>query len=489
MGAIIPFMGFTPSIDPTAPGCVLDCSNMVPTMRGMKAAPSPVKYGNPPFPSQVTGAASCELLNGTYRTFVGNATDLYEVVGSANNKVTRASGAYTGGLNQWRFAQFGNASLAVNGTNLLQQSISSGLFADVAGSPVAPIVEVVQGFVFLLSTTDGTYGVNPHGWWCSGLYDQTNWTPAQATQCARGVIVDTPGGITAGRALGTNIVIFKQLSMFYGSYQGPPVIWAMNLISPIVGTPSQECVINVGTSLIFLGTDCQVYSFDGTRPVAIGDDVFAWLRTTWSPLYQASVQSFKDTKRGLIFWYFCSNNNSSGIPDKCLVYNYLTGKFGRADAVVETACQSVSGQITWDGLGSLPGVTTWDTMPKIPYNSAYWSQLSVLPSIIDATHTLQSLSGVATNSSLTTGWFGDDAAFTYLQGILPRFSAAPQTCGGSAALLKTLGTTPTYVNLPAWYDGEIACDFSSRWTSVTLNFTGDHEILGAMPRMESAGAI
>jgi hypothetical protein len=489
MANTIPFLGFTPSVDPTSTGCVLDCMNLVPTMRGMKGAPAPVLYGNPAFPSRVSGAAACELLNGSYRMFVGNATDLYEVVGTANNKVTRSSGPYIGGANQWRFAQFGNASLAVNGADPLQQSISTGVFSDVANSPVASIVEVVQGFVFLFNTSDATYGVNPHGWWNSGLYDQTNWTPAQATQCARGVIVDTPGGITAGKALGTNIVVFKKLSMFYGSYQGPPVIWAMNLISPIIGTPSQECVVNIGTSLIFLGSDCQVYSFDGTRPVPIGNDVFAWLRSNWSPLYQGNVQSFKDVQHGLIFWYFCSASNSTGIPDKCLVFNYLTGKFGRADAIVESACQSISGQITWDAMGSLPNVTTWDTLPNIPYNSPYWSQAAVNPAIVDTTHTLQSLSGASVNSSLTTGWFGDDSDFTYIQGILPRFNAAPQSCTGSAALLKILGGTPTHVNLPAWYDGEIACDFSSRWTSITLNFTGDHEILGAMPRMESSGAI
>jgi hypothetical protein len=489
MANIIPFSGFTPSIDPTVPGCVLDCTNMVPTMRGMKASPSPVHYGNPPFPSQTTGAAACELLNGAYRMFVGTGTDLYEVVSTANNKVTRASGPYTGGANPWRFAQFGNASLAVNNSDPLQQSISTGVFSDITGSPVASIIEVVQGFVFLFGTSDATYGVNPHGWWCSGLYDQTNWTPAQSTQCARGVIVDTPGKITAGRALGTNIVVFKKQSMFYGSYQGPPVIWAMNMISPIVGTPSDECVVNIGTSLIFLGSDFQVYSFDGTRPVPIGNDVNLWLRANWSSLYQSSVQSFRDVTHGLIYWYFCSASNNNGIPDKCLVFNYLTGKFGRADAVVECAAQSVSGQITWDGMGALPNVTTWDTLPAIPYNSAYWSQMAINPSIIDVTHTLQSLSGAAVNSSLTTGWFGDDSDFTYIQGILPRFNAAPQSCTGSAALLKTLGQTPTYVTLPPWYDGEIACDFSSRWTSITLNFTGDHEILGAMPRMESSGAI
>jgi|SRR5215469_6445483 len=489
MSNTIPFMGFTPSIDPTTPGAVLNCVNLVPTMRGMKGAASPVAYGNPVMPKPVTGAAICELLSGSYRTFAGDATDLWEIENDSNINVSATVGGYKGGQNPWRFAQFGNASLAVNGADPLQQSISAGDFAPVANSPVGSIIEVVAGFVFLFDTVDSTYGNNPNGWWCSGLYDQTNWTPAQATQCARGVIVDTPGPITAGRQLGTNIVVFKKASMFYGSYQGPPVIWAMNLISPQIGTPCQECVVNVGTSLVFLGSDAQVYSFDGTRPVPIGNEVNSWLRSNWSPLYQAQVQSFKDTMHFLIYWYFCSMQNTTGIPDMCLVYNYVTGKFGRADMSIECAAQSVTGQITWDQMGSLPNVSTWDTLPQVAYNSPYWSQSAVVPAVFDTTNKFLSLAGASQQSSLTTGWFGDDSDFTYIQGILPRFNQAPLSCGGQAMLCKTLGLPVSYVQLPQWYDGEIACDFSSRWTSITLNMTGDHEILGAMPRMESSGAI
>lgn len=490
MSATVPFLGFQPNVDPTTPGAALDCVNMIPTRRGMRSAPSPVPFGNPAFPSAVRGGATCELLSGSYRTIIGTGTKLYEVDGNANNDVSGM--AYTGGGNKWRFAQFGNATLGVNGSDSLQQSISAGAFSSVGGSPVASIIEVVQGFVFLFDTTDATNGHRPNGWACSGLYDQTNWTPSQSTQCANGVNVDTPGGFTAGKALGTNIIAFKSQSMYYGTYQGPPVIWAFNQISPIIGTPSQECVVSVGTNLFFLGTDYQVYSFDGTRPVPIGDDVREWLAANWSSTYQASVWSYHDQPNNLIYWYFCSKNSSDGIPDKCLVYNYNVGKFGRADNKVQAALQAVSGTITWDSLGSLPGVTTWDTLPAIPYNSPFWSSASFLPSIVDQTNTLQSLSGTSTASSITSSWFGDDMVYQYVQGIVPRFKKRPLTCSGvarSQSVLDSDNPPDQTIMLPEVYDGEIACDFSTRWTQITLNFTGDHEILGAVPRVQAAGFI
>jgi hypothetical protein len=280
--------------------------------------------------------------------------------------------------------------------------------------------------------------------------------------------------------------------MYYGTYQGPPVIWGFNQISPIIGTPSQECVISVGTNLFFLGSDYQVYSFDGTRPLPIGDDVREWLSTNWSATYQGAVWSYHDQPNNLIYWYFCSKNSSDGIPDKCLVYNYNTNKFGRADNKVEAALQAISGQITWDGMGALPNVTTWDSLPQIPYNSAYWAQSSALPAIVDTTHTLLTLSGASAASSLTSGWFGDDYDYQYVLGIVPRFKKIPTSCNGTARTQRHLDSDSAAdqtITLPNMFDGEIACDFSTRWTQIILNFTGTHEILGAVPRTIPAGSI
>lgn len=487
MASTIPFTGYTPSVDPTTPGAILDCSQMIPTLRGMKSAPSLFDSGVTAFPSAVTGAATTELLTGSFRTFVGTATKLYEVIPGGVNDVSGM--AYTGGANRWRFAQFGNASLATNGADPIQQSINAGAFASIAGAPIASIIEVTQGFVFAFDTTDGTNGHRPNGWWNSAIYDQTSWTPASATQAANGVIIDTPGKITAGRALGTNIVVYKRDSMYYGTYQGPPIIWAFNQISPVVGTPCQEAVVAIGTRHIFLGSDAQVYSYDGSTVTPIGDEVKDWLYSNWSSANRDRVESYHDKENSLVYWYFCSVNNSTSNPDACLVYNYRTGKFGRADQNIEAAVVYVSGQITWDTLGSIPGVSTWDTLPVIAYNSTFWASSNETPAVVGTDHKLYSLSGASTNSYITSGWFGDDYNYMYVQGIVPRFRQVPTTCTGSANALSQLGSTPVAQTMGDMLDGELAADFACRYAQVTLNFTGNHEILGAVPRIIDAGAL
>ena len=487
---IIPTVGFTPSVDPTIPNAVLNCTNLLPTLRGMKSGPSATNAGSPALPSRVLGAAAVTELSGTKRVFAGTATNLYENVSNAWVDVSRtAGGAYTGGANQWRYCQFGNATIASNGQDKIQQSVLTGAFSDIASAPAARIVEVTQGFVFAFDTTDATNGHRTNGWACSALFDQTNWTPSQATQAANGVIIDTPGGITAGKALGTNMVVYKKESMFYGTYQGVPVIWAFNQISPIVGTPCQEAVVNVGTSHVFLGSDSQVYVYDGSRPVPVGDDVKDWLHANWNPSFQDIVQSYHDKENTLVYWYFCSNA-STGTPDRSLVFNYRTGKFGRADAVVEATVQYISGQITWDGLGSLPGVTTWDTLPAIPYNSSFWTSAAELPAYFDASHTLFSLTGVAADSSLTTSYFGDDEQYSYLQRVVPRFADGPDSCLGTGISYASLGdSSGTAFTISPLYDGIMNTDVSGRWYSVTLRFTGNTEILGFIPKMIRSGTL
>ncbi|WP_261503144.1 hypothetical protein [Burkholderia multivorans] len=84
-------------------------------------------------------------------------------------------------------------------------------------------------------------------------------------------------------------------------------------------------------------------------------------------------------------------------------------------------------------------------------------------------------------------WIGYE--YMYVQGIVPRFAARPKTCTGAARTLTSLGGEPGAATLGDLLDGELAADFSCRYAQITLNFTGNHEILGAVPRIVSAGSI
>jgi hypothetical protein len=382
----------------------------------------------------------------------------------------------------WRFAQFGDATIAANGADPLQQAIS-GKFSDIPGAPVAKIVESVAGFVFALNTTDATDGARPDGWTCSGIYDQTVWTPSQATQCAKGRLIDTPGDIRAGKMLGADIIVYKETSMFHGTFQGPPLIWAFPCVSTQVGAPCQEAVVSIGVAHIFMGND-NFYVFDGTRPIPIGDEIKTWWLNDIDPKYRHIVRSVHDHTESLIYWYYVSRSGGGKI-DHCVVYNYKAKKWGRADRFIECAVDFIQGNITWNNLGTL--ATTWADLPQIPYDAPFWTAVGILPSIVDDTHTVRTLTGTAEGSKIITGYFGDDEQYSTLQSVRPRFIKAPKNGSSLSWHADVLGNTPYTGTYSTMDDGRFDVDVSSRWHRMEMDFTGDTELSGFSPTLKPDG--
>jgi hypothetical protein len=475
-------IGYAPDLDSTTPGVVLDCANMVPSIKGMRAAPSAISAGMPALESKVLGGATIVKLDNTKRLIVGTQTKLFEEVTGAWVDVSRSTPYTTSSAGTWRFAQFGNVTVATNGADVLQQSIT-GAFEDIPGAPKAAIVEVVAGFVFLFNTVDPTFGTRPDGWWNSGLFDQTVWTPSQATQSANGRIIDTPGDIRAGRGLGPDIVVYKEASMYYGTFQGPPIIWAFNLISNQIGAPCQEAVVSIGTAHLFLGND-NFYMFDGTRPTPIGDSVKNAFFRDQNPSHKQTVASVHDRLNSLVYWYYVSNN-STGSIDSAIVYNYKTGQWGRANRSIEAAVEFINGQITWTSLGDI--ADEWQDLPQVPWNSPFWTSVATQPSIIDTSHTIQTLTGAAGQSSITTGDFGDDESYSLLQYVRLRCAQDPTSATMSTQERTTLGGLFTHGITTVLEDGKFDVDASARYHRALMTFQGDFEIIGYTPKLVPDG--
>ena len=477
-------IGFTPDLDPTTPGAVLDCSMMVPGLKGMLSAPKPITSGLPALSSAAVGAALLTRLDNAKRFFVGTSTKLYERSGATWSDVSRAAPytAITDG--HWRFSQFGNASLATNGADPIQQSVS-GAFADISGAPKALIIEATQGFVFAFNTSDATYGARPDAWWCSGIYDHTVWTPAIATQCATGRLLDSPGEIRAARALGADMVAYKERSMYIGRYQGPPVVWAWQLVPGEIGATNQECVVSIGTAHVFIGWD-NFYIFDGTRPQAIGDSVKTWFFRDLNANYRYRILGQHDPVNGLVYWYYPSNSSQSGTIDSCIVYNYRRNQWGRANRAVEAAVEYATAQVTYDTLGNL--YSTYDSLPVIPYDSPFWLASSPVPAIVDTTHTVLQMTGAGENSSLTTGDFGDDWQYSTLRGVKLRCSQDPATGACTTFHHPSVGAALETGVSSTLNDGKFDVLRSARWHRIRMDFTGSVEVVGFDPELVADGS-
>lgn len=479
---MIPFTGFAPDVDQAAPGILTSVTSMLPTVKGYKGAPSAITAGYPALASACYGAAIVRKLDNTTRFIVGVADKLYE--GSGLTWTDRSGSAYNANQStKWRFAQYGNVTIAANRGDLIQSSIT-GAFADIAGSPKADYVCTVGEFVCAASTVYGGDDFND-AWHCSALSDYTNWTPNIATQCATGRLTSIPGRITASKRLGDYWIIYKDRGIYVGTYAGPPYIWDWREIPGSVGASSHESVIDIGNAHIIVGED-NFYLFDGSQARPIGNVVKDWFLANASTSWRSNMQGIHDPINGLVYLYFTSTASADGNPDKCLVYNYRVDKWGSDDRVIECAIQYTTPALTYDDFGTL--ASTWDDLPNISFESAIFVANRPIPAVIDAAHTAYSLTGACASWGYTTGDIGDDAAVVLLSRVKPRFALAPTTATMTNYYRMDMGDALIEGATTSMSNARFDVLRAARWHRLAFAGTGDTEIYGIRPTLAEDGS-
>lgn len=483
---MIPLAGFFPDADDHTEGVITDVEMMLPTLRGYKGAPSLVAVTDA-LAAQCRGAAYVIKLDGTSRTFAGTQTKLYELSGSSWTDISRtnppsAANDYTGSTDSaWRFAQFGDVTLAVNGTDNFQYSNGTGDFNDLAGAPKAQFIDTVGGFVMVANYNDGTD--TPDGVFWSAYLDYTDWTPDIATQCGNLRLLDTPGEVTGLKRLGQYAVAYKANSMYLGVNNGPPVLWGFTLVSGEIGAVSHESIVSIETAHFFI-SDNDIYVFDGTRPSSISMGIREWFFSDLNPDYAYKVRGVHDKANSLIYWYYPSIA-STGALDSCIVYNYKTQKWGKADRNVEACMEFLTGAITYTGLET--DYPTYDVFPSVSYSSPFWTNASFNMAVVGTDHIVYTLNGASTSSSLTTGAIGDDVVTMLIQRVQPRFSNDPTSGSMVNYYRMTDGANYTTDATSTLTSGRFDVLRDARWHKFKTSYTGDVEVVGHTYRFTRGG--
>lgn len=480
---MIPVAGFAPDVDPVTPGVLTDCDGLIPSERGMRAAPTPVSSGLPALASSVKGAAIVRRLNGTTRVFAGTSSALYEAGSTSWTNVS--SGTYTLGADaRWAFTQFGDSTLAATPAHAIQRILSGATFAAVSGAPQAKLIESVKGFVIVANTTDATYGTSPDRWWCSALYDETSWTPSVSTQATTGRLIEGGGEITALKRLGDDVVAYKRRALFLGRYAGPPVVWDFTQITSDIGCVGQDAVVNTGSSHIFVG-DNDIFMYDGVRPqsIALGK-VREYFVQHRDPTYAYRTQCLWDRDASLV-WIWYPSTSSSGALDSALVYHVLTGRWGRVVRSISAVLPFVASGLTYDGGSSL--ITTYDSGPAISYDSPFWLSSAEVPAVFGTDSVLRLLSGAAGSSWWVTGDMGDDEGYVWCNGLRVRFATNPTSATATGYLRNDLGASLITGGTSSRDDGAFDLRQAGRWHRFRVDASGDHEFTAMRGTFSAAG--
>lgn len=478
-----PLLGFSPDLDPMTPGVVTDCSMVVPFEAGLKGAPSAASVGVTALAAACTGTAVLSDLIGNRRFIAGTAAKLYDWSGSAWTDVSRATSYAAGTEDRWSFIQYGNSALAATITAKIQRSTGAA-FADISAAPQATMIESVLGFAMAFHTVDATYGTSPDRWWCSALYDETDWTPAISTQCTTGRLIGGSGPITAARRFGDDIVVYKARTMFVGRYAGPPSVWDFRQVSNDVGCVGQDAVVDTMIGHIFVGQD-NVYLYDGTtpRPLDNSTALRTWLFLDMNPAFRYKTIVSYDRLTYTVSIYYASSAGST--IDSCVVYHLLTKQWGRANRNIEAAVAYISPTLTYAGSAL---VTTYEAGPAVPFDSPFWTAGAQVAAVFDASHTVRSLSGACTASHLTTGDIGDESGYTFCDKVRIRYAQAPTTSTATGYTRDQEGVTLSEQTSAGMTDGRHDVRQRARFHRFRFNQSGDWKASAVRADLKPAGA-
>lgn len=476
-----PLLGFTPDLDPAVEGCILECSSMVPTDVGMKAAPSLVGVGLPALDSACRGAVVVRTLSGTRRFIAGSTTKLYEADGTAWTDVSGSTYAL-GSDDRWSFVQFGDTTIAATPTKRIQRSTST-TFSEVTSAPRAKMVEAAKGFVLAFSTNETTYGSQGDRWWCSALYDDTDWTPSVSTQCTTGRLVGAGGSITAARRFGDDVIAYKSRALFHGRYVGPAEVWNWQQIQGDIGCVGQDAVVDTGMGHVFVGED-DIYFYDGVRPQPIASGMLRqWFVDNRNPIYTYKTQVLWDRVNRLVWIYFVSNLSVD--IDDCIVFHLPTKKWGRVANSIEAPVSFITPAITYDGGSDL--VTDFDTGPTVPFDSPFWVAGSPVPAVFGLDHTIRTLSGNPGSSSFTTGDFGDDEGSYTCNNLVLRYRLAPTSATATGFIKSDTGGVVQTSSSALRADNKFDVRQDARWHRFRIDATGQYEVTAVRPKLVPSG--
>lgn len=285
-------------------------TNVYPAVDGYR----PVKA-----PSVLSAALTSEFLGGG--SFIASSGASYLLAGTTTKLCRLASGAWTDlktGLtinNRWKFVQFGDFVVAVNGAATRQVDLIAGTDSALGAAPTGTDICVVGDWVVIAQPNGNLLKVR----W-SAFNDHTAWTIGTDQS---GEQVMNTGGEVMGLAGGEYGVILQRFRLVRMSRTGDATApFQFDEISPNYGCAAKGSIAQAGRSVFFLSDRGFMALDDGQALRPIGsekvDRTFASLVTKDD---YGRVWSVVDPANKLVMW------GVEGGPGTIWVYNFELDKW------------------------------------------------------------------------------------------------------------------------------------------------------------------
>lgn len=292
---------------------------------------------------EISDALPAEFKGGA--SFIADDGSSYLLVGTTNGLSRYASGSWTDlvtGMSvtaQWRFAQFGNFVVAVNGESTKVIDLIAGTASTLAGAPTGKSVTVVGDYVVIGQDSNDLLSV-----FTSDINNHTRWVPDEgATQQPQ-----LTGGEIMGLAGGEYGVILQRRQITRMNRTGDASLpFEYDVITDNIGCASRGSVAQYGRSVFFLSDQGFMAFEDGQVPIPIGAEaVDRTFQATVSPEDYEKIFAAVDPKRKLVIWCV------PGSPGSLWVYNYVLKRWSVPELNVEGIFSGFTSSETLEGVSA-----------------------------------------------------------------------------------------------------------------------------------------
>lgn len=431
LGPIIPFGEYLPDLPYYQNPGLVEAKNLIPVDKSYKDFLA-VLTSDDALGSRPQGAICCTDSAGDPEIYAGTETALYEKTGTTWTDRTPASPYSTPSIGYWRFVQFDDIVIATNGVDNLQSKTigAAADFADLAATgtpPTAKQIGVINRFVVVGDTEDGTNGAVPSRIQWPAIDDPTDWptlgtSDARSKQSGEQFLDASYGAVTAiagGQFFG---IVFQQRAVTRMTYVGGDIVFQFEVVDKTRGCWAPQSMIQVGSLCYFLASDGW-YVTDGQQVKPIGDGkVDKAFYANFDQTYRERVTCGLDLINKCILWAYPSPSATAGVPDQVLIYNFLENRWSYAEESVQLLFSSLTQGYTLEQLDSL--YSSIDDM-TITLDSSLWS--GGIPTVmLFETDTLGTFSGGALVSRIETGEIEiNPPGLAYINGVKPLVTGSP----------------------------------------------------------------
>lgn len=255
---------------------------------------------------------------------------------------------------RWRFAQFGDKVLAVNGVDTKVVDLVAGTAASLTDAPAGIAIAVVGDYVVIAQASDDLLGI-----YTSGFNDYTDWNPAGSGGATIQPMLT--GGEVMGLEGGEYGVILQRQRIVRMTRTGDSTQpFQFDEISANVGCASKASVAAVGRTVFFLSDRGFMGLDDGQVLKPIGSEKVdqTFQRRVARDDYERLFSAI-DPQNKLVVWCV------PGSPGTLWIYNFELDRWSTGRLAIE---------------GVFAGFTSSETLEAV---SATYSNLDTMPYSLD----------------------------------------------------------------------------------------------------------